>query len=547
MSRHPDRGMQYAGGQYVYYRTLPDYYPALAATEDVQFKAYMKEVTNLEAISAQFGAMADGELAKEMALINEKFGAGVTGNYEDKGFAKRLITAINECMGMKEIFERNLALIKESSGGQKNVMSFFPTYFQHVWNEHAETIYNEATANFVGADQVTLDTAFADAVNAKLPDLVKEALLIMMEDAKVETGIHKDREKYQQAYAEMADALRKGQAGSNEFIQAFINNYKLNQIADAIKDAAVDTSQIQSIVGKNKKAPVNIQAQVAQRAGIAMEDVLTYMQNIVFEGLANVTGSETIKVSGKAFATGGTKMKSDVTTVLDIPFDALEDWLNSNDFGNRQKNVEAALKLEEKLKEFNDGFITYTNAKNYTLNSNFENGGEGRMAGFSAGSAISLETFSSIMSTMGVAADQIIRSCMQLIPGAIGDDQMEQAKIMMARMIATALFDDFNTIGVVETSGAKSIHLLDLNGVLLPLSFYLHLLSKAFADVAALDVAKGLVEVEITTPAKVMYDHPAPYGESEIYWSTQATAARKGINVSWHFLSSFKSIMSQFM
>ena len=121
---------------------------------------------------------------------------------------------------------------------------------------------------------------------------------------------------------------------------------------------------------------------------------------------------------------------------------------------------------------------------------------------------------------------------------------MEQAKTMMARMIATALFDDFNTIGVVETSGAKSIHLLDLNGVLLPLSFYLHLLSEAFADTAALDVAKGLVEVEITTPAKVMYDRPAPNGYSAIYWSNQATAARKGINISWHFLSSFKSIMS---
>jgi len=31
-------------------------------------------------------------------------------------------------------------------------------------------------------------------------------------------------------------------------------------------------------------------------------------------------------------------------------------------------------------------------------------------------------------------------------------------------------------VGTVEASGAKSIHLLDLNGVLTPISFYFHLL-----------------------------------------------------------------------
>ena len=547
MSRHPDRGMQYAGGQYVYYRTLPDYYPALAATENVQFQTYMKEVTNLEAISAQFGAMAGGELAKEMALLNEKFGAGISGDYGDKDFAKKLITAVNECMGMKEIFERNLALIKESSGGQKNVMSFFPTYFKEVWSEQAEAIYNKATANFVGADQTTLDNAFADAVNAELPRLVQEALLNMMTRAKVETGIHKDRDKYEKAYEEMAAALKSGRGGANEFIQAFIDNYKLNEITELIRNQAEDTRQVENIVGKGKKAPINIYAQIAQRAGITMEDVRVYMQNIIFEGLAAVTGSDTVRVNAKAFGTGGIKMKSDVTTVLDIPFDALEEWLENNAFGNRQKNVEAALKLQEKLRQFDDGFITYTNAKNYTLNSNFENGGEGRMAGFSAGSAISLDTFASIMGTMGMNADQMVRSCMQLIPGAISDDKMGEAETMMARAIAVALFDDFNAIGSIETSGAKSIHLLDLNGVLLPLSFYLNLLSEAFADVAALDVAKGLVEVNISTPGGVMYGAPAPYGQSETYWTNQATFARNSITVTWHFLAAFKSIMSSFM
>ena len=40
----------------------------------------------------------------------------------------------------------------------------------------------------------------------------------MMTRAKVETGIHKDRDKYEKAYEEMAAALKSGRGGANEFI-----------------------------------------------------------------------------------------------------------------------------------------------------------------------------------------------------------------------------------------------------------------------------------------------------------------------------------------
>ena len=97
------------------------------------------------------------------------------------------------------------------------------------------------------------------------------------------------------------------------------------------------------------------------------------------------------------------------------------------------------------LNKFNDGFIMYVNAKNYTLNSKFEKRG-----GFSAGEAISLSDFAHIASIMNVDYDALVKACLQLIPGAIVEDKMEETKLALTEAIASALFDDFNVIGNVE-------------------------------------------------------------------------------------------------
>jgi len=51
-----------------------------------------------------------------MDLLISKFGSSISGSYENENFAKELITALNTCLGIKKVFERNLALIKESKG-----------------------------------------------------------------------------------------------------------------------------------------------------------------------------------------------------------------------------------------------------------------------------------------------------------------------------------------------------------------------------------------------------------------------------------------------
>lgn len=134
-NRNPNRGSQYLGGRYVYYKSLltTTYYPNIAEREPLDMGMYIWDQNDSATISNYFRNLAENELEKELNLINEKFGSGIKGDYTDQTFAKRLIDALNKCMGIKEIYERNLALIIESSGGQKNIMSNFPTYFESIW------------------------------------------------------------------------------------------------------------------------------------------------------------------------------------------------------------------------------------------------------------------------------------------------------------------------------------------------------------------------------------------------------------------------------
>ena len=100
-------------GHWVYYQSLrtDGFYPALADAVDIRFEQNVKESSDLAMLSNYFYDLADGELTKERALLQEKFGRAITGEYGDKDFAKNLINGINECLGIKAIFERNLALI----------------------------------------------------------------------------------------------------------------------------------------------------------------------------------------------------------------------------------------------------------------------------------------------------------------------------------------------------------------------------------------------------------------------------------------------------
>ena len=119
------------------------------------------------------------ELAKEQAMLSKVFGAYIVGNYSDgPDFAKDLIEAINYALGLKDVFKRNLSVILETKG-KKGTFSYFPTYFNMVWEEKADAIANEVGKLMESNRNTDLAILAKEVADKYLPGLIRAAIIKM--------------------------------------------------------------------------------------------------------------------------------------------------------------------------------------------------------------------------------------------------------------------------------------------------------------------------------------------------------------------------------
>ena len=58
-----------------------------------------------------------------------------------------MINAFNTTLNLKEVFERNLALIKETEGQRQLIISFY-SYFNKEWEKESKNIINDIIKSY---------------------------------------------------------------------------------------------------------------------------------------------------------------------------------------------------------------------------------------------------------------------------------------------------------------------------------------------------------------------------------------------------------------
>ena len=109
-------------------------------------------------------------------------------------------------------------------------------------------------------------------------------------------------------------------------------------------------------------------------------------------------------------------------------------------------------------------------------------------------------------------------------------------------------FSDENFINLSNTGGGiigvffawGLVNLFDLNGIYIPLSFFLELLGEAFSSLIDTEIT-NLVYVSIKGITKVMFDHELSYNKQ--MWIDQGQTALDQIKISVKFLADFKNII----
>ena len=107
----------------------------------------------------------------------------------------------------------------------------------------------------------------------------------------------------------------------------------------------------------------------------------------------------------------------------------------------------------------------------------------------------------------------------------------------MAQAIAFALFDDWNYIGNTN-SGGMSIHVMNLNGVLIPLSTFLFSLGQAIEDIEGNPSSFVTVNIQL---ARYDTGHDAVYGLP--YWHDAVSFGKSNTMISYHFMKNITSFL----
>lgn len=355
---------------------------------------------------------------------------------------------------------------------------------------------------------------------------------------------------YQAAYREILSEIGSF-SKTNSLTWHMRSIYQLDKIEQLIKEELLSNNSI------NKELKNKINKQVGSRLHIKGGFALEAWFDEIFRKAAKQKGGDSIRLD-----TTGLRARAD--NLLTIGFDLqpvtslIKEKMGDAKGTERERDVQIFSEVQKELEKTEKGFIVYVSAKNYTLNQRFRDGG-----GYPAGAPISAETYQNIMRKVMPTVDTLVGLMMQIGKGAMGHDTelKEQLEREVAKQVAYMLFDDFETIGNDLTTNVNALHIMNLNGILLPISVILSMLADAISKATKEEenLYREVVSVNITAPPVLFrkslsegdqtwadaYQRQGGYSVSEA-WEAQRKHALQETKIATHFLSNFADFMRTF-
>lgn len=522
---------------YVFYQRLntDGFYPKLGQYVSSTCSRILGQTQKYKADSSAVRAQAQAEFTKEKALLTQKFGVTIPFDYyqSHKDF-KEVIDALNATINLKEIYQRNVQLIKTAQG-MKGVYTWYPTYFMEAWQVYWPKIKSGFESRFKQGREA--EAILSEVLDIYLPDICVLGIEKMFDGPEVEaSGVDPQlKDAYKVLISQIGTVQQAGSVANQIY-----NAYQLGKLKTSLMESLQVTNgriyaseikpKVRQIVSKN----------IHYRGSLSMKA----MENAVFSLIAEeLSGTPGITTS-KAIHSSKTQIKANNILTLNIDPSIVVETLERAG-ANRKENINALTELGVKLSQLDDGFIVYSSDRNYSLNKNFR--------GFSAGSlGTSAEKFLSNVYKNSDSMNTLIGAIQQLGEGAMMEGSRAEFEQLLAQDIAYMLFDDYSTIGQVSTGG-QAIHIMNLNGIMMPMSVILSLLADAIdsLETSGPEGIRRIVSVNIKAPA-ILYptdaDQKAAHpNDSMAAWNQQRQYALDHTKISASFLRNFNSIISQYL
>lgn len=470
--------------------------------------------------------LANAEAAKEQEMLSQIFGEHLNLDLSQPGAIKQLTEAINTAFEFRAIYERNRDIImSEEFNGQKGVFSYFNTYFMQAYKRAQGTLKREIGAKMLANPSLKAGDAALQVFEAATPRLIDNAVKRMFGNADVELKNSMD-EQHKNAYKEIIAFISRF-PNQNMFTEGLARAWNLDEVKNEFAKAFSNQRRTPKKATMNR-ALSNVQTEISKsmhsKGGISVEVVIDQCIAMMAQKLSS-TSNVTV---GHYKGAGAVDARADNVfyfnmngALVDRAFENVEEK-NST----REAAVEEFSRLGKELSEVKDGFIVYVNDKNYTLNDNFK-----RRGGMSAGTAWTLNQVQGLLGGIVGDIDQLIYNILQTGKDAIRAGDTGDASRVLAEGIAYYLFDDYNTIG---NPGGNAIHVMGLQGMLIPLSAFLFALGTALNTVESNPTS--YVKVSIT-PGPTDASNENSYGMDN--WDSQYNTSMDKTKIAIHFAANF--------
>lgn len=509
------------------------------AKQDFSTTATLK-VKDYTSMGQHLKKMAQSERTKERKLLYKVFGIMTDKGFQDEMF---YLKKFNEILTSKEDYENILRILdgalKHQSSKDKTafrgqrvskerspmVASYFSSYLEKNLTKQMQ---NFATTKGMQASEAEWREAFQTYFERAV-----DAAFMEMSQAK---------EKYadgDQVWIKLGEFYQKNE----KFRQSFRDKIGARFANPTMK--LMETKRREgkkSVSGTAIKKAINITEKTARTLGGHVQEFITD----AFKDMnVEVGKGGSVVLSSDMAKTDSISIYSAVGEVdLSLLYQLDEEISGSSSLAKTRGIIKNY--YDQHLRDLDDNFIVYTSTKSYALTQSF--------SGFHGGGSQPLTSAGWLLERLNKSDTEktsfFFKQIYNTINGAIAQDQqkdyIEELKRGISEAMAYLLFDDWYEIGTGVTSPANSIHLFSLDGLQIPLSYFLNALADAMISLKPEDI----IRVSVKLPSIIYEEGNSVQGEDwqsqlEERFEEQRKAAKVESTYSMVFMKNFKDIVRQ--
>ena len=545
----------YQRGEYSkspYWRSV--YNKAKAESEGINSIQTGSKTDKLQEAGQRLISLGRAEMSKEIALIEAATDMQMSSQEDVKLFIQRF----NEVLMGKKQFEEAVFRLEDALTAPEvqyrapTIASWFTSYLGEALNKNINIFIGRNVTSLIDQNfsvwEAELDAIIDKSINQAFKNMLTKITEVEGKELYGTSEAWKEVYKASQSMDGFSDYFR-------DMIRSKINFSKIKSLLQN------DSIKVKNKTNRGVRKVLDSQQGLNLRSGRKSRSIGGSVQEYIMSAVTALGDAASSASSTGSRVFSSDKMKTDNVTVFSFSQEINVEKMASNIANQLNETMNDASSLNDAaeimrkfynqhLSQLNDSFIVYGSTKSYTLSDSFK--------GFHGGGEHKLSDAVAIIQQAGIgdsgAVDNYIKAAYNTGEGAIFADErdeiQEDLKIALMSAVAELLFDDWVSIGEVPRGGAKAIHVLQLEGLQIPISVFLTAAGRAM--ISAANDMERLIKIRVKLPGKIIYEEPIQTvggHMSEILskWNEQAQEVENDSIFSMEFLKNFKTIISEWI